>query len=173
MKGPKTDPPGGTTFDPKRAHLCAPSEIHLFALRKGLKLGPQHSESDAFLGTCLAPHSKILSWIALFESSYIHQRPRTVHPAADAVCVKVASSLTFCAHNSFNTSDKMKKPKTDPPGGTTFDPKKAHFWAPSDFCLKFRRECSVARSLIKRNMYMQLPQRSAMRLDELIAVALP
>ena len=36
-------------------------------------------------------------------------------PATDAVSVKVASSLTFCAHSSlpsFNTSDKMKGPKT-------------------------------------------------------------
>ena len=46
------------------------------------------------------------------------------------VCVKVASSLTFCAHSSlqsFSTSDKMKGPKTGPPGGTTFDPKRVHF----------------------------------------------
>ena len=45
-------------------------------------------------------------------------------PATDAVCVKVASSLTFCARSSlqsFSTSDKMKGPKTGPPGGTTFD----------------------------------------------------
>ena len=49
--------------------------------------------------------------------------------------LKVASSLTFCAHSSlqsFSTSDKMKGPKADPPGGTTFDPKGVHFWAPSE-----------------------------------------
>ena len=52
-------------------------------------------------------------------------------PATDAVCVKVASSLTFCARSSlqsFSTSDKMKGPKTGPPGGTTFDPKRVHLW---------------------------------------------
>ena len=49
-------------------------------------------------------------------------------PATDAVCVKVASSLTFCAHSSlqsFSTSDKMKGPKTGPPGGTIGQKKKA------------------------------------------------
>ena len=57
-------------------------------------------------------------------------------PATDAVCVKVALSLTFCAHSSlqsFSTSDKMKGPKTGPPGGTTFDPKRSTF----GFLLKF------------------------------------
>ena len=33
-----------------------------------------------------------------------------------------------------STSDKMKGPKTGPPGGTTFDPKRVHFWVPSDIC---------------------------------------
>ena len=40
---------------------------------------------------------------------------------SDAACVKVASSLTFCAHGSlqsFSKSDKKKRPKTDPPGKT-------------------------------------------------------
>ena len=56
----------------------------------------------------------------------------------DAVCVKVASSLTFCAHGSlqsFSKSDKIKRPKTDPPGGTTFDPKRVHFWTPFEIHL--------------------------------------
>ena len=42
--------------------------------------------------------------------------------AVDAASVKVASSLRFCAHGSlqsFSTSDKIKGPKTDPPGRTT------------------------------------------------------
>ena len=54
------------------------------------------------------------------------------------LCYKVASSLTFCAHSSlqsFSTSDKMKGPKTGPPGGTTFDPKRVHFWVPSEIDL--------------------------------------
>ena len=57
-------------------------------------------------------------------------------PATDAVCVKVASSLTFCARSSlqsFSTSDKMKGPKTGPPGGTTFDPKRVHLCVPSEY----------------------------------------
>ena len=40
--------------------------------------------------------------------------PQFKIPATDAVCVKVASSLTFCAHSSlqsFSTSDKMKDQK--------------------------------------------------------------
>jgi hypothetical protein len=59
-------------------------------------------------------------------------------PAADAVCVKVASSLNFFAHGSlqsFSTSDKIKGPKTDPPGGTTFDSKRVHFWTPFEIHL--------------------------------------
>ena len=95
----------------------------------------------------------------LLESSCIHQRHmwhsnREVAtrgleqfkiPAADAVCLKVASSLKFCAHGSlqsfngslqsFSTSDKIKGPKTDPPGGTTFDPKRVHFWTPFEIHL--------------------------------------
>ena len=64
--------------------------------------------------------------------------PQFKIPATDAVCVKVASSLTFCAHSSlqsFSTSDKMKGPKTGLPGGTTFDPKRVHFWVPSEIYL--------------------------------------
>ena len=59
MKGPKTGLPGGTTFDPKRVHFWVPSEIYLLCarVRKGPKLGPQHSESGASLGACLTPHS--------------------------------------------------------------------------------------------------------------------
>jgi hypothetical protein len=35
-------------FDPKRVHFCVPFEC--ICLRKGPKLGPQHSESGASLG---------------------------------------------------------------------------------------------------------------------------
>ena len=71
-------------------------------------------------------------------------------PATDAVCVKVASSLTFCAHSSlqsFSTSDKMKGPKTGPPGGTTFDPKRVHFWVPSEIYLLCARVQNWALSI--------------------------
>ena len=33
MKGPKTGPPGGTTFDPERVHFWVPSEIYLLCAR--------------------------------------------------------------------------------------------------------------------------------------------
>ena len=72
-------------------------------------------------------------------------------PATDAVCVKVASSLTFCAHSSlqsFSTSDKMKGPKTGPPGGTTFDPKRVHFWVPSEIYLLCARVQNWALSIL-------------------------
>ena len=67
------------------------------------------------------------------------------------VCVKVASSLTFCAHSSFqsfSTSDKMKGPKTGPPGGTTFDPKRVHFWVPSEIYLLGARVQNWALSIL-------------------------
>ena len=66
---------------------------------------------------------------------------------SDAACVKVASSLTFCAHGSlqsFSKSDKKKRPKTDPPGGTTFDPKRVHFWTPFErhlLCARVQNWC--------------------------------
>ena len=72
-------------------------------------------------------------------------------PATDAVCIKVALSLTFCAHSSlqsFSTSDKMKGPKTGPPGGTTFDPKRVHFWVPSEIHLLCARVQNWALSIL-------------------------
>ena len=72
-------------------------------------------------------------------------------PATDAVCVKVASSLTFCAHSSlqsFSTSAKMKGPKTGPLGGTTFDPKRVHFWVPSEIYLLCARVQNWALSIL-------------------------
>ena len=86
-------------------------------IQKGLFLGPKKSRKIR--------HAK-------------YGPPQFKIPATDAVCVKVASSLTFCAHSSlqtFSTSDKMKGPKTGPPGGTTFDPKRVHFWVPSEIYL--------------------------------------
>ena len=67
------------------------------------------------------------------------------------LCYKVASSLTFCAHSSlqsFSTSDKMKGPKTGPPGGTTFDPKRVHFWVPSEIYLLCARVQNWALSIL-------------------------
>ena len=72
-------------------------------------------------------------------------------PAADAVCVRVASRLKFCAHSSlqsFSTSDKMKGPKTGLPGGTTFDPNRDHFWAPSEIYLLCARDQNWALSIL-------------------------
>ena len=72
-------------------------------------------------------------------------------PAADAVCVRVASRLKFCAHSSlqsFSTSDKMKGPKTGLPGGTTFDPKRVHFWVPSEIYLLCARDQNWALSIL-------------------------
>ena len=77
--------------------------------------------------------------------------PQFKIPATDAVCVKVASSLTFCAHSSlqsFSTSNKMKGPKTGPPGGTTFDPKRVHFWVPSEIYLLCARVQNWALSIL-------------------------
>ena len=71
--------------------------------------------------------------------------------ATDAVCVKVASSLTFCAYSSlqsFSTSDKMKGPKTGPPGGTTSDPKRVHFWVLSEIYLLCARVQNWALSIL-------------------------
>ena len=92
---------------------------------------------------------------ALLESGPTNTRkygpPQFKIPATDAVCVKVASSLTFCAHSSlqsFSTSDKMKGPKTGPPGGTTFDPKRVHFWVPSEIYLLCARVQNWALSIL-------------------------
>ena len=93
-------------------------------IQKGLFLGPKKSRKIRHANTGL-PSSR-------------YGPPQFKIPATDAVCVKVASSLTFCAHSSlqtFSTSDKMKGPKTGPPGGTTFDPKRVHFWVPSEIYL--------------------------------------
>ena len=49
------------------------SLLNIFALRKGPKLGPQHSESGASLGLVWRP-IQILSWGALLESGHKHQR---------------------------------------------------------------------------------------------------
>ena len=66
MKGPKTGPPGGTTFDPKRVHFWIPSEIYLLCARVQnwalsiLNLVPPW-------GLVWRP-IQILSWGALLES---------------------------------------------------------------------------------------------------------
>ena len=137
---------------------------NIFALRKGPKLGPQHSESGASLGACLTPHSNtLLRRVVRNQATNIsvthHGQLRVGNqgleqfkiPATDAVCVKVASSLTFCAHSSlqsFSTSDKMKGPKTGPPGGTTFDPKRVHFWVTSEIYLLRARVQNWALSIL-------------------------
>ena len=67
------------------------------------------------------------------------------------VSVKVASSFTFCADSSLqsvSTSDKMKGPKTGPPGGTTFDSKRVHFWVPSEIDLLCARVQNWALSIL-------------------------
>ena len=48
MKGPKLDPPGGTTFDFKGVHFPTPF-LNTFPLHGGPKLGPQQVESGASL----------------------------------------------------------------------------------------------------------------------------
>ena len=48
MKGPKLDPPGGTTFDFKGVHFPTPF-LNTFPLHEGPKLGPQQVESGASL----------------------------------------------------------------------------------------------------------------------------
>ena len=65
--------------------------------------------------------------------------------------VRAASRLKFCAHSSlqsFSTSDKMKGPKTGLPGGTTFDPKRVHFWVPSEIYLLCARDQNWALSIL-------------------------
>ena len=95
-----------------------------------------HSE-----GSILGPEKVKKNWTRKYGP------PQFKIPATDAVCVKVASSLTFCAH-SFSTSDKMKGPKTGPPGGTTFDPKRVHFWVPSEIYLLCARVQNWALSIL-------------------------
>ena len=99
-------------------------------IQKGLFLGPKKSRKIRHANTGL-PSSRFL--------------PRMLF------CVKVASSLTACAHSSlqsFSTSDTMKGPKTGPPGGTTFDPKRVHFWVPSEIYLLCARVQNWALSIL-------------------------
>ena len=51
-------------------------------------------------------------------------------------------------HIAASTSDKMKGPKTGPPGGTTFDPKRVHFWVPSEMYLLWARVQNWALSIL-------------------------
>ena len=99
-------------------------------IQKGLFLGPKKSRKLRHANTGL-PSSRFL--------------PRMLF------VFKIASSLTFCAHSSlqsFSTSDKMKGPKTGPPGGTTFDPKRVHFWVPSEIYLLCARVQNWALSIL-------------------------
>ena len=48
--------------------------------------------------------------------------------AADAGCIKI--DFAHMGLQGFSTSAHVKKQKTDPPGGTTFDSKRVHFWIP-------------------------------------------
>ena len=60
-------------------------------------------------------------------------------------------ALKFCVHTSlqsFSTSDKMKGPKTGLPEGTTFDPKRVHFWIPSEIYLLCARVQNWALSIL-------------------------
>ena len=48
--------------------------------------------------------------------------------AVDAGCMRI--DFADMGLQRFSTSVHVKGPKTDPPGGTTFDSKRVHFWIP-------------------------------------------
>ena len=48
--------------------------------------------------------------------------------AVDAGCMRI--DFAHMGLQRFSTSVHVKGPKTDPPGGTTFDSKRVHFWIP-------------------------------------------
>ena len=64
-----------SSFESKWLCVKRPDIACIFALRKGPKLGPQHSKSGASLGACLTPHSNtLLDRVVCI--SYIQQRHR-------------------------------------------------------------------------------------------------
>ena len=126
---------------------CRACHMHLCQLRS-----PRGGRLDGFY-FCLSFTEGSIFGPEKVQKNYARKYgpPQFKIPATDAVCVKVASSLTFCAHSSlqsFSTSDKMKGPKTGPPGGTTFDPKRVHFWVPSEIYLLCARVQNWALSIL-------------------------
>ena len=75
MKGPKTGPPGGTTFDPKRVHFWTTSEIYLLCAR--VKQYAQQ-RSDGYLAPLRFKRAS-LNWR---NGTYRHFRAGPWHPQA-------------------------------------------------------------------------------------------
>ena len=113
-------------------HFCAPAFACDFDDQKRIpSLSHNFHRLQVFQRLLLLPCHKEGSVFGLktkkLETQY--GLPQFKIPAADAVCVKAASSLTFCAHGE--PAKKQKGQKTDPPGGTTFglgDPLLDIFW---------------------------------------------